>query len=249
MSKEFLSMEATAVKDFPRALEHGSIKEVFKDVFFVTGAMETVLMDMDWKFSRNMTVIREGERLIILNSVRLNEDALAELDKLGKVTDVIRLGALHGRDDPFYVDRYNANYWAMPGMDNEANLTVKELTPEAQLPISDASVFQFSTTQIPETILFLEREGGIAIGCDALQNWLAPDEYFCESSKARMQEMGFFSPANVGPVWMQVAAPKADDFVRLKEENFSHAFCGHGAPLLNNAKEAYLETFSRLFDV
>jgi len=95
---------------FPPALSHGAIEEVFPDVFFVSGAMETVLQEIDWKFSRNMVVVRDGERLIIVNSVRLGEEGLAELDKLGRVTDVVRLGSLHGRDDPFYVDRYSAEY-------------------------------------------------------------------------------------------------------------------------------------------
>ena len=92
---------------FPPALPHGPIEEVFPDVFFVSGAMETVLQGMEWKFSRNMTVVREGDRLIIINSVRLSDEGLAELDRLGRVTDVVRLGSLHGRDDPFYVDRYD----------------------------------------------------------------------------------------------------------------------------------------------
>ncbi len=51
-------------------------------------------MELDWQFSRNMVIVREGERLIIINSVRLNEEALAELEQLGTVTDVIRLGGL-----------------------------------------------------------------------------------------------------------------------------------------------------------
>jgi hypothetical protein len=100
---------------FPPALSHGTLKEVFSNVFFINGAMETVLQEMDWKFSRNMTVVRDGERLIIINSVRLNDHGLAELDRLGQVTDVVRLGSLHGRDDPFYVARYRAEYWTMPG--------------------------------------------------------------------------------------------------------------------------------------
>ena len=86
---------------FPPALSHGSIQEVFPDVFFISGAMETVLQDIDWRFSRNMTVVRDGERLIIVNSVRLSDEGLAALEKLGQVTDVVRLGSLHGRDDPF----------------------------------------------------------------------------------------------------------------------------------------------------
>lgn len=242
-------MEHQSPSQHPVALAHGHIKEIFNDVFFVSGAMETVLMDMDWKFSRNMTIVRDGNRLILLNSIRLSEQGLAELDLLGQVTDVIRLGALHGRDDAFYVEQYDAQYWAMPGFDNKTGLTVNELSPEAQLPINDVSLFQFNTTKIPEAILFLQREGGIAIACDALQNYVTPDEHFSDNSSERMQQMGFFVPANVGPMWLQAAEPKAEDFVRLNEVPFKHALCGHGEPLLNTAKEDYLATFSRLFNI
>ncbi len=242
-------MEELSLNQYPQALAHGSIYEVFEDVFFVSGAMETVLMDMDWKFSRNMTIVRDGNRLILINSIRLSEQGLAELEQLGQVTDVIRLGALHGRDDAFYVEHYDAQYWGMPGFDNETGLKVNEISPEAQLPMSDVSLFQFNTTQIPESILFLQREGGIAISCDALQNYVAPDEYFNEDSTERMQQMGFFVSANIGPVWLQAAEPKAEDFVRLKGVPFKHALCGHGEPLLNTAKEDYLATFTRLFNI
>lgn len=242
-------MEESITNQYPQALAHGSISEVFDNVFFVSGAMETVLMELDWQFSRNMVIVREGDRLIIINSIRLSESGLAAIEKLGKVTDVIRLGALHGRDDAFYVNRYHAQYWAMPGVTNEANLKVNELSSEVKLPISNASLFQFETTQIPEAILCLQREGGIAIACDALQNWLTPDEHFCASSTERMQQMGFFTPANVGPVWLQAAAPAADDFIRLKALSFKHALCGHGEPLRDTAKEDFLATFSTMFDI
>lgn len=235
---------------FPPALSHGSIEEVFPDVFFVSGAMETVLQDVDWKFSRNMTVVRDGERLIIVNSVRLSEEGLAELDRLGRVTDVVRLGSLHGRDDPFYVDRYAAEYWAMPSMEHETGLqSTRSLAGDGLLPISDASLFDFRTTRIPEGILRLDRAGGILIACDALQNWLAPDEFFSDSSRELMQQMGFFTPANLGPVWVQRAAPEAEDFTRLKQLSFRHALCGHGDPLRDTAQEDYGATFSRLFGV
>ena len=234
----------------PPALSHGGIEEVFPDVFFVSGAMETVLQDIDWKFSRNMTVVRDGERLIIINSVRLSEEGLAELDRLGRVTDVVRLGSLHGRDDPFYVDRYGAEYWAMPAMEHETGLqSTRTLGGDEALPISDASLFDFRTTQIPEGILRLDRAGGILIACDALQNWLAPDEFFSDSSREMMQQMGFFTPANLGPVWVQRAAPEAEDFKRLKQLSFRHALCGHGDPLRDTAQEDYGATFSRLFGV
>lgn len=232
---------------FPQALAHGDITEVFSDIFFVTGAMETVLQEMDWEFSRNMTVIRDGERLILINSVRLGEQGLAELDRLGRVTDVIRLGCLHGRDDAFYVDRYNAEYWVMPGMeegDNSARLLSSD-----QLPITDASLFSFDTTAIPEGILHINRDGGVLVACDALQNWLKPDEYFSDASKALMESMNFFTPANVGPVWAQVATPSGADFSRLSQLTFKHALCGHGEPLRDTAFNDFSGTFQRIFAV
>ncbi len=235
---------------FPPALSHGNLEEVFPDVFFVSGSMETVLQEMDWKFSRNMTVVRDGERLIIVNSVRLGEPGLAQLDRLGRVTDVVRLGSLHGRDDPFYVDRYAAEYWAMPGMEHETGLqATRTLTSDGPLPISDASLFEFRTTRIPEGILRLQRAGGIVIACDALQNWTAPDEFFSDSSRELMQQLGFFTPANLGPVWVQRAAPEGEDFSRLKALSFSHALCGHGDPLRDTAHADYSATFNRLFGV
>ena len=154
---------------FPPSLEHGRLEEIFPDVFFVSGTMETVLQDLDWKFSRNMVVVKDDKRLIIINSIRLNEAGLAALDKLGQVTDVIRLGALHGRDDAFYVDRYNAEYWALPSMDQDSDLkATHHLTENGPLPIADASLFEFPSTQIPEAIVRLDRAGGILIACDAM---------------------------------------------------------------------------------
>ena len=52
---------------------------------------------------------------MLINSLRLDEEGLAKLDELGKVTDVIRLGGFHGSDDPFYKERYGATSWAIEG--------------------------------------------------------------------------------------------------------------------------------------
>lgn len=232
---------------FPPALAHGPIEEILPEVFFVTGAMETVLMELDWQFSRNMIIVREGERLVLINSVRLGDEGLAKLDSLGKVTDVVRLGALHGRDDAFYLDRYQVQYWVMPGLEPEQPGAARILAEDSPLPLEGASLFQFRTSKLPEGILHLQREGGILLACDALQNWLQPDEHFCDASRQRMEQMGFFTPANVGPVWMQAAEPGAEDFARLKTLTFRHALCGHGEPLLEDAHTAFGSSFNRLF--
>jgi hypothetical protein len=58
---------------------------------------------------------------------------LARLDALGRVANVVKLGSLHGRDDAFYKARYEATFWAAPGMVDEHGLvTDRELRPGAQ---------------------------------------------------------------------------------------------------------------------
>jgi hypothetical protein len=234
----------------PPALPHGEISEVFADVFFVSGAMKTVLMGANWHFSRNMTIVRDGGQLTLINSVRLDDAGLAKLDSLGRVANVVKIGSLHGRDDAFYKQRYGATFWALPGMQHENELKAdKELRPGGDMPVSGCNVFIFRTSKLPECILRLDREGGILIACDSLQNWLAADEFFSDESRKTMTEMNFFQPANLGPLWMQVNEPKGEDFAALKAVPFRHVLCGHGAPLKDTAKAAFTDRFQAVFGV
>lgn len=232
----------------PPADAHGALQEVFPDVFFVTGAMRTVLMGAHWHFSRNMTVVRDGDALTLINTVRLDDAGLAQLDALGKVKHVVKIDSFHGRDDAFYKARYGATFWALPGMQHEHGLVAdKLLVPGGEMPFAGCSVFQFATTKMPECILRIDREGGILVACDSLQNWLAADEFFSDESSKMMAGMGFFTPANLGPVFLQANEPKGEDYTRLAALPFQHALCAHGVPLRDTAKEAYTATFKRVF--
>jgi hypothetical protein len=236
--------------DFPPAMPHGPLTEVLPDIFFVTGTMRNEFFGSMWQFNRNMTVVREGDRLTIINSVRLGEEGLAALDALGRVVNVVRIGDMHGIDDPFYVDRYGATFWALPGMRIQEGLTVdRTLRPGGEMPLGGSSLFEFRTSNRPEGILRLDRDGGILIACDALQNWLEPDAHFTEETAQTMQTMGFFTPANVGLAWMHENQPETSDFARLKGVPFRHALCGHGSPLLDTAQSDFHATFQRLFQV
>jgi hypothetical protein len=237
------------MSNYYSCLPHKEVTEVFPDVFFVTGTYEGQIGGADWCFSRNMSVVRDGDELTLINTVRLDEQGLAALERLGKVTNIVKIGSMHGVDDAFYKDRYNnARYWAMAGMPHDLEVDV-ELTQDGEMPFAGASIFVFKTIKLPECVLRLDREGGIMIACDALQNWINPDEFFSDESRTLMQEMGFFNKANVGPVWMQFNEPGAEDFKRLKEIPFKHALCGHGEPLRDTAYEDYSATFARLFGV
>lgn len=238
------------MEELPPALPHGKIEEVFPNVFFVTGTMKTVLMGGHWHFSRNMTIVRAGDALTLINTVRLVEPSLAELEKLGRVVNVVKIGSLHGRDDAFYVSRYGAKFWAAPGMTDEHGLTPdEELVPDGETPFAGCSVFAFRSTKLPEIIVRIDRAGGILVAADALQNWVAPNEFFSDESRAKMSDMGFFQSANLGPLWMQVNEPRGDDFARLGQLSFRHALCGHGDPLRGEAKEAFSDRFSKVFGI
>lgn len=237
--------------NFAPAMPHGAIQEVFPDVFFVTGTMQTVLMGAHWHFSRNMSIVRDGRALTLINTVRLDEAGLAALDALGEVKHIVKIGALHGLDDAFYKSRYpNASFWALPGMPHAEGLTAdKELTVGGELPFAGASLFVFEHTKLPECILRIDREGGILVACDSLQNWVGPDAFFSDESRKMMTDMGFFQSANLGPVWMQVNEPKAPDFARLHDVPFKHALCGHGVPLKDKAQELFQARFKQVFGI
>lgn len=231
-------------------MKHGKIQQVFDDVFFLTGTMKNEFFGSMWQFSRNMTIVREDGLLTIFNSVKLDDEGLKALDDLGKVINVVRVGDMHGIDDAFYVERYKANFWALPDMSIEAPLKIdKPLAVGGEMPIKDASLFVFETVKRPECIVRLDREGGIMIACDSLQNWVAPDEFFDETTVETMTGMNFFQSANLGPAWMHESQPQPEDFIRLKEINFNHALCGHGEPLLHNAQEAFHERFKVTFNI
>jgi len=233
---------------FPPAQPHGAIEEIFPDVFFVTGTMQTELLNAHWHFSRNMTVVRDGDALTLINSVRLDDAGLAQLEALGKVRHVVRLGALHGHDDGFYQSRYGATYWAPPGApEKHGAVADKALTPGGESPIPGSSVFGFASSKLPECILHLDRDGGILVACDALQNWVEPDAFFSDQSRETMQGMGFFQGGNFGPVWMMANEPQGHDFARLLELPFRHALCGHGSPLRDTAHVAYSDRYRQVF--
>lgn len=240
---------AAAMHEFKPAMPHGDLEEVFPGVFFVTGTTRPRFEGVDWQFSRNMTVVRDGDALTIINSVRLDDAGLQALERLGEVKHVIKLGAFHGYDDPFYVDRYRPTLWALPGMTHEGGLATDAVLGPDACPIRDASVFAYETVKAPEGLLVIHREGGVVIACDSLQNWAAVDRFFDEPSAAMMTQFGFIRPTNVGPGWARYAEPQARDFARVLELPFRHLLSAHGTPVVGDAKERYAATFRELYGV
>lgn len=245
-----------AKQAFPPAYPHGELREVFPDVFFITGSA-AMPGPLPMRFSRNMTVVREGESLTLINSMRLNDAGLAALDELGTVEHVIRLAGFHGMDDPFYKDRYDAKIWVVPGHIYAKGFAATkiapedgyfqpdiEMSPDTELPIAGASLISFAC-KAGEGILRLDREGGILVAGDSLQNWQTT-EYFNWLAKPVMRLMGFIKPHNIGPGWLKVAEPDVAEIKALLDLEFAHVLPVHGLPVIGDATAKFRPVIDKL---
>ena len=235
----------------PPARPHGPLVEVLEGLFHVTG---TIAMPgpLPVRFSRAMTVVREGSRLVLVNTVRLDPAGLAALEALGTVTDVVRLAANHGSDDPFYAERYGAEVWSlkdapyMPGFDPKAEpyFAASRVLTAKDTPLTGARAHVIASSP-PEALLLLPAHGGVVIAGDALQNWQATDAYFSGLGSLMMKTMGFIRPHNVGPGWLSQSKPPRQDLLDVLELPFEHVLPSHGTPVIGDARSKYRDAVAR----
>lgn len=238
----------------PEAMPHGALREVLPGIFVVTGTIG-LPGPLPVRFSRNMTVVREDDRLVLFNTVRLDEAGLAALDKLGKVTDVVRLAGNHGADDPFYKQRYGAKVWAVKGQRYTAGFDVNspttyfepdaEMTAGGALPIRGASLYVIDSHP-PEALLVMERDGGTVIAGDCLQHWHRPDEYFSLLARGMMRVMGFIRPHNVGPGWLKQCKPPKDQLRGVLGLRFANVLTAHGDMVIGDAHSKFRPAIERV---
>lgn len=243
-------------REIPKALKHGDLEEVFENIFMVTGTA-AFKKPLPVSFSRNMTVIRSGDELTIVNSVRLTERGLKALEALGKVKHVVRLAGFHGMDDPFYKDRYGATVWSVdapyasgtstePRAEEiyfEPDLTI---TAATELPIADAQIVSIDSAKPKEALLLLKREGGILVSGDCMQNWSKPDKYFNFIAKIVMKKGGFIRAGNIGPAWFKYTKPEVSQIKSILDLEFQHVLPAHGVAVIGNAKQLFEPAISEL---
>lgn len=243
------------MKHYP-PLKHGALEEVLEGIWFVQGSVKMPML-MPMKISRSMTVVAVPgtDTLAVINSMRLSEEGFAELDKLGKVAHVIRIAGFHGRDDGFYRERYGAKIYAVEGQSYSRAMDTKKpepnylepdvwLTEDSELPIPGARLVVLKTSSPPEALVLLDRDGGVLITGDSLQNTPSADQYVNFPAKIVMKKMGFYHPHLVGPAWLQFASPTADDVRSLLDLEFDKVLPGHGMPVLAGAKTKYMPSIS-----
>jgi hypothetical protein len=243
-------MSTSQTIPFTPVWPHGEIREIFPDVFFVTGTNKITHDGIEYQTSRNMTVIRHGFELTLINTVRLNDEGLKKLELLGKVAHIVRIGAFHGRDDAFYRSHYpDALLWGLAGMTYENGLTSdRDITPGGAMPFTGCSLFVFETSRYPEGILLVNREGGILVSCDSIQNITATDDFYSPETAQFFHKLDLVKPANITPIWLGRTHTTVSDFQRLlKTMPFRHLITAHGQPMKDIAFEQVNETMMRVF--
>ena len=141
------------MSDYSPVWPHGDIVKEFEGIYVVRGTNITHFEDMKIQHSRNMTIIENNGDLTLINTVRLDEKGLRELDKLGTTKHVISIGAFHGRDDSFYLDRYQAKLWTVQA--NSSYHTVHYLNDTDELPIKNGNFFMFKNASCSEGFIYI----------------------------------------------------------------------------------------------
>lgn len=222
---------------YPAAQPHAPIDTIFPDLFLARGQ---VRMGPGMTIGRNMTIVRKDGVLTLINPIRLSSSGEQELEALGEVQHVMRLGMFHGMDDPYYVDRYSANFWCQANSKRYPEPKVTHLLEEGgELPFSDATLFLFQLTRKPEAALLDHANGGTLISCDSVQHWddLRQCSFF---AKIMTRAMGFRGTTIGGP-WKKYMTPHGSslepDFRRLEKLQFLHAISAHGGFIKDQAHE------------
>lgn len=229
---------------------HSNIKQIFPNIFFVMGTNITEYEGITLQHSRNMIIIQDQDKLSLINTVKLNQQGLDELDALGTVENVIRLGSFHGRDDDFYLDHYNAKLWALPNMEHKNNRKADFiLSADGIMPFSNCKLFTLASSKFPEAILHIDQDGGILVTCDSIKNWLAKDEFFSDKTASLYEKQNFFGCATITEIWLQATQVKKSELLNLLNLDFRHLLSAHGAPLLNDAYEQVSRTLSQISDL
>lgn len=192
-------------------------------VFYCTARLTTA------RINKNMIVIEHKGELSVINPLKLTNEGQRKLGKLGKITNIIRLGpGLHGiYEDDYYLQQYpRARRWA-PGPFFDArshHLPLHHcLKDRGAAPFPHAKVFVFKQTYEPEAAILLEREnhGNLLITGDCLQSQ-KDNEFVNMPVIAKMKLDGLLASDIVVSVpWLkQMGPPKTANIKEQKD--FKH---------------------------
>ncbi len=228
----------------------GSLTQLFEDVFWAWG---TTRFFPGATFPRNMTIVREGDSLVVVHPVMMPPEEQARVEALGRIAHIVRLGDFHGMDDALYQEKYNAELWAPRGATfREGTRVDHELFEGGPTPFSDGAAFAFDVSRSPEMVIHLRRHDGMLLTCDSVQNWehTAPG---CSWLGALMAKpMGFRGRACIGPMWRKQNEPRdgtgfGPKFRSLLQLDVRHIVSAHGPPLKDTAQNDLQAAVDKLY--
>ena len=225
---------------YPPAFPHDPITPIFHNVYLVHGSIR---IGPGMRMNRNMVIIKSGDELTLINPVRLCDAALSQLEELGNVRHVLRLGDFHGLDDRFYVDRYHAEFWSQARPKTyKLPIGTHVISAGATPPVPDAEFFVYEAAKYPEACLLLKNLK-LLITTDSVQYW-AEWSYTTFFTRCVLQMMGFKLTLLIGGPWLKRVTPKGGslvaDFERLLRLDFDHVIGAHGQ-ILHDAAKPMLE--------
>jgi hypothetical protein len=201
--------------------------------------------------TRNMAIVRHEGELSLVNPIRLDEEGERQLRALGDIKRILRLGPMHGLDDPYYVDRLGAEFWAQGESETYPEPKIEQrLAADRPLPFPDAELFVFEGTKQPESALRIGRDPGTLLTCDAIQHY---GDYRYNSLLARvvMPFIGFPRTTVVGPIWLKMMTPEGgslkSEFERLLTLDFDRLLSAHGSLITSGAKESVARAVRKAF--
>ncbi|MFK7864490.1 MAG: hypothetical protein AB8B95_09740 [Pseudohongiellaceae bacterium] len=234
--------------DNSKVYPHGNVEAVAENIFMVRGSIN---VNPVVRISRNMAIVRHGDELSLINPVRVNSQVESEIDALGKISHVVRLGAFHGLDDAYYVNKYSAVMWAQEGGTTYTQPKIeKVISADCQLPFPNAKVFEFSGSLQPECVVLISTGAGLLLTCDAIQNY-GDYSYNNLLAKLLMPFIGFPKTTIVGPIWLKYMTPENGslefEFRKLLNLEFDSLLAAHGTLLRKGAKNAVAKAIDKVF--
>lgn len=236
---------------YPQPDFHLPLREVFPDLWLASSQIKMGIPGgLKIKFSRNMVAILEAGGWVLINPVRLNPAAEAELLARAPIRHAVRLGTFHGQDDRYYVEQHGAAFWAVEGDQTYAEpLITHPITEGGAFPVADARVMVFKTAKQAECVVNLPRHQ-LLLTCDSVQHY-EKDPLISLLGRLVMRPMGFFTPCVIGPVWLKAVTPRGGslkgDFERLLALDFDNLIAAHGTPKMGGAKAALQRNVEKVF--
>lgn len=228
----------------------GRLEPIVDDMWWVWG---TVVMGPGVTIPRNMVVIREATGdLVVIHPVMLPPAQQAELEALGPIKHIVRLGNFHAMDDLAYVQKYAPQTWSHANMTLADGITRHHaIDGGSPSPVAGGTFHAFPTAKYPELVLHVPRGGGVLISCDAIQHWTKVAGL---SVMARLMTplLGFKGPAVLGPKWRQAAEPVLGatfkpHYDALAALDFRHAIGAHGPPVKDTARDALRASIAKIY--